>query len=73
VVEISLLLLITKKKSPGVKSAFSNCAPSSIGMSFRPVLEKVAGDATKDWSKDGRPPSGPIFMRKVLILQNIMA
>ena len=36
---------------------------------FRPVLEKVTGYDTKDWSKGGRPPFDPVFMFKVLVLQ----
>ena len=36
---------------------------------FRPILEKVTGYDTKDWSKGGRPPFDPVFMFKVLVLQ----
>ena len=37
--------------------------------SFRPVLEKVTGYDTKDWSIGGRRPFDPVFMFKVLVLQ----
>ena len=36
---------------------------------FRPILEKVTGYNTKDWSKGGRRPFDPVFMFKVLVLQ----
>jgi len=37
--------------------------------SFRPVLEKVTGYDTKDWSKGGNLPFDPLLMFKILILQ----
>lgn len=37
--------------------------------SFRPLLEELAGYATRDWSKGGKPPFDPVLMFKVLVLQ----
>lgn len=38
--------------------------------SFRPVLEKVTGYDTKDWSRGGNLPFDPLLMFKILILQH---
>ncbi len=37
--------------------------------SFRPLLEDLAGYATRDWKKGGKPPFDPVLMFKVLVLQ----
>lgn len=36
---------------------------------FRPLLEKVTGYDTKNWSKGGNRPFDPLLMFKILILQ----
>ena len=36
---------------------------------FRSVLEEVTGYQDKQWEKGGRPPTDPVFMFKVLVLQ----
>ena len=37
--------------------------------SFRPLMEDISCDATRDWSKGGKPPFDPVFILKVLVLQ----
>ena len=36
---------------------------------FRPLLEKVTGYDTKNWSKGGNRPFDPLLMFKILVLQ----
>jgi IS5 family transposase len=44
-------------------------ATSSPWESFRPLLEDLTGDATRDWKKGGKPSFDPVLMFKVLVLQ----